>query len=304
MVRRWRWRSRPKCSRICWWNWWCTGPYAGGGNGANSFEHPTATQPATFSTGTYATGGGGGSNSAFEGGSGGSGIVVVRYEIGSSQSGSAKATGGSISYFGGKTIHTFTNSGDFNVTTGPLSVEYLVVGGGGGGASAAGGGGAGAYRTATGLTVNPGPNSVVVAAGGGGSNNQTISSTPGGDSSFTASSTITSNGGGGASNYTPGTPSDLELVQVFMDLIVLVMDLVVEVLKDGFRIATNGGAGGTYGNNGGGTPSGPPHNGAGGGGSGGAGGSENHKVETVVLAQERLLHLEIQNLPLHQMVED
>jgi hypothetical protein len=97
---------------------------------------------------------------------------------------------------------------------------------------------------------------------------------------------------------------DLELVQVFMDLIVLVMDLVAEVLKDGLElqrmvvlaelteimeeahpldphimvlevedlvvlVA-----------------------------------QENHKVETVVLAQERLLHLEIQNLPLDQMVED
>tara|TARA_B100002019_G_C21058227_1_gene492781 strand:+ start:81 stop:419 length:339 start_codon:yes stop_codon:yes gene_type:complete len=31
---------------------------------------------------------------------------------------------------------------------------------------------------------------------------------------------------------------------------------------------------------------------------------ENHKVETVVLAQELLLHLEIQYLPLDQMVED
>ena len=42
------------------------------------------------------------------GGAGGSGIVVVRYQIQATQSGTAKATGGSISYFGGKTIHTFT----------------------------------------------------------------------------------------------------------------------------------------------------------------------------------------------------
>tara|TARA_B100000085_G_scaffold206516_1_gene190204 strand:+ start:262 stop:600 length:339 start_codon:yes stop_codon:yes gene_type:complete len=97
---------------------------------------------------------------------------------------------------------------------------------------------------------------------------------------------------------------DLELVQVFMDLIVLVMDLVAEVLKDGLELqrmvvlaelteimeeahhldlrimvlAVEDLAVLVA--------------------------QENHKVGTVVLAQERLLHLEIQYLPLHQMVED
>ena len=40
---------------------------------------------------------------------GGSGIVVVRYQIASTSS--AKATGGAVSFYGGKTIHTFTSSG-------------------------------------------------------------------------------------------------------------------------------------------------------------------------------------------------
>ena len=35
---------------------------------------------------------------------GGSGIVVIRYELDES-SGTAKATGGEISFYGGKTIH-------------------------------------------------------------------------------------------------------------------------------------------------------------------------------------------------------
>jgi hypothetical protein len=35
------------------------------------------------------------------------GIVVVRYQIGQLTA-TAKATGGAISYYGGKTIHTFT----------------------------------------------------------------------------------------------------------------------------------------------------------------------------------------------------
>jgi hypothetical protein len=44
------------------------------------------------------------------GGAGGSGIVVLRY------SGSAKATGGTITTDGGFTVHTFTTSGTFNYT--------------------------------------------------------------------------------------------------------------------------------------------------------------------------------------------
>ena len=39
---------------------------------------------------------------------GGSGIVVVRYKIATTDT--AKATGGAISFYGGKTIHTFTQS--------------------------------------------------------------------------------------------------------------------------------------------------------------------------------------------------
>ena len=45
------------------------------------------------------------------------------------------ASGGAISFAGGKTIHTFETSGDFNNTTGsPLTnVEFLAIAGGGGG---------------------------------------------------------------------------------------------------------------------------------------------------------------------------
>ena len=53
------------------------------------------------------------------------------------------ATGGTITYSGGMTIHTFTSSGTFNVTSAPsgATVEALVIAGGGGGGSFAGGGG-------------------------------------------------------------------------------------------------------------------------------------------------------------------
>ena len=57
-----------------------------------------------------------------------------------SESGSAKATGGAISFYGGKTIHAFTlwySTSDWSQAT----VEYVVVGGGGAGVG--GGGGAG-----------------------------------------------------------------------------------------------------------------------------------------------------------------
>jgi hypothetical protein len=43
------------------------------------------------------------------------------------------ATGGTITTAAGKTIHTFTSSGTFEVTSGSGDVEYLVVAGGGGG---------------------------------------------------------------------------------------------------------------------------------------------------------------------------
>lgn len=46
------------------------------------------------------------------------------------------AVGGTVTESGGYTIHTFTSSGSFVLTsTGALSVEYLIVGGGGGGGS-------------------------------------------------------------------------------------------------------------------------------------------------------------------------
>jgi hypothetical protein len=57
---------------------------------------------------------------------------------GAEVAGPISATGGTVTTAGdGKTIHTFTASGTFTVTSGNGNVEYLVVAGGGGG----GGGG-------------------------------------------------------------------------------------------------------------------------------------------------------------------
>ena len=67
------------------------------------------------------------------GGGGGSGIVVVRYKI-AELGGTAKATGGSISFYNSKTIHTFTSSGTFTIPTSFNETIEYVIGAGGGGA--------------------------------------------------------------------------------------------------------------------------------------------------------------------------
>ena len=135
-----------------------SGGSGGGGAGVANSGNGTA--------GYYATGGGGGAARNGISGQGGSGIVVVRYQIGTVQT--AKATGGAISFYGGKTIHTFTGSGTFATTSdwSPQNVEYLVVGGGGSGAAAAGG--AGGYITNTNHPIGSHPVSVTVQVGAGG----------------------------------------------------------------------------------------------------------------------------------------
>ena len=145
------------------------GPYAGAGDGndGNPDVHPGQPASGSGGGGTNITG-----NSGY-GGVGGSGIVVVRYKIAST--GDAKATGGSVSFYGGKTIHTFTGSGSFVVPASfDETVEYVVVGGGGAGGGPStpgdsyygGGGGAGAYRKGTTPISTPQTISIQVGAGG------------------------------------------------------------------------------------------------------------------------------------------
>jgi hypothetical protein len=76
-------------------------------------------------------------------------LIDQFYFKGKDEWGRILATGGTITTAAGKTIHTFTSSGTFEVTGGSGDVEYLVVagGGGGGGADVGGGGGAGGFRT-------------------------------------------------------------------------------------------------------------------------------------------------------------
>jgi hypothetical protein len=215
--------------------------YAGGGGGGCGFE-PTAITPAVggiggggnggsktiISTdGLYSTGGGGGgggNGTSTLGGDGGSGIVVVRYPIGGSVA-TAKATGGAISYYNGRTIHTFTGSGTFTNTSGSsLSVEYVAIAGGGGGGtggSGVGGGGGGAGGVVTNIpgmmpatTPQPAvgtgaPNALTVTVGAGAAtvpSADNLSGNNGNDTTIAGPgpwSVTAYKGGGGGGNTAP-----------------------------------------------------------------------------------------------------
>ena len=203
--------------------------FAGGGAGIH-FSPGTGTggagggastnYPGNGGRGVDGTGGGG--SSGAQGGQGGSGIIIVRYQIGSVSD--AKATGGNISFHGGKTIHTFLSSGSFIVASSEIpSAEVVVVAGGGGGAGfggqgwgGSGGGGAG------GMLVHPGrpfaastTYPIAVGSGGVGGQGPGINNgrrgTDGTNSVLTDPSspgTITGNGGGGGGCQSNDVPSD------------------------------------------------------------------------------------------------
>ena len=163
--------------------------------------------------GTLGLGAGGGGGSAGpgygNGGNGGSGLCVVRY-VRSAAAGTAKATGGQITFTGTKTVHTFTASGAFTVTdAGLTSVEILAIAGGGGGGGGrnnnGGPGGAGAgggvydpSKTVS-NTGGPGGNGaypIAIGAGGQGgkgspSNGQQTAGSNGSDTTFTTGSSPT-----------------------------------------------------------------------------------------------------------------
>ena len=153
-----------------------TGGAGGGGSGGVS-----------GTSGIYSTGAGGGGGSGGDGGSGGSGIVVVRYQI-ASLTAAAKATGGAISFYSGKTIHTFLGSGTFTMPGSYPSTpaQVLVVAGGGSGGARHGGGGGGGglvhLPLANGTLANGTYN--VVVGGGGAATRGTAGGIQGSNSSF------------------------------------------------------------------------------------------------------------------------
>lgn len=129
------------------------------------------------------------------------------------QPGTAKATGGTITYDNfGRVIHTFTASGTFTPTTALTGVEYLVIAGGGGAANS-GAGGAGGYRSSASGERSGGGASAeatlslasgtgyTVTVGAGGNGGTGTSPTNGSDSVFGAITSV----GGGAGRYISGS---------------------------------------------------------------------------------------------------
>ena len=189
-------------------------PGPGGGGGGNN--------PGNARSGTASTGGGGGGDGTGQtgsgqvGGGGGSGIVVMRYQIGTLNTSGIKASGGAISFYNGKTIHTFVASGDFTTNAGfNETVEYVIVGGGGSGGTAgpnsygAGGGGAGQMLVGSGPVSTPSstPHAVLIGSGGNYSSNTGIRGGIGVQSSvaFPNGTKYGNGGAGGGSNDLGGS---------------------------------------------------------------------------------------------------
>ena len=116
------------------------------------------------------------------------GIVIgLRQKRTSGSNVSITATGGTITYSGGRTIHTFTRSGTFTVLTAPsgATVEALVVaGGGGGGNYAGGGGGAGGLLYTAAKSIDVTAYAITVGSGGAKPTSNTGGNTNGNDSVF------------------------------------------------------------------------------------------------------------------------
>ena len=101
------------------------GPGAGGGGGGTPGDGGTGGGgPNPLGVGgLVATGGGGGgvrgtNSQPSENAAGGAGIVVLRYQIAQLTNPYAKASGGVVSTYNGKVIHTFYQSGTFTVNPG------------------------------------------------------------------------------------------------------------------------------------------------------------------------------------------
>ena len=116
------------------------------------------------------------------------------------------ASGGTKTTSGSKTIHTFTSSGTFTVTSNSANVRALIVGGGGsgggqGGNDGSGGGGGGLVRFVTAIPVSPSPGSYPIVIGSGGASRGP--GTNGGDGGSSSAFGNTSPGGGGGGSESP-----------------------------------------------------------------------------------------------------
>lgn len=99
------------------------GGTGGGGNGGRNNNGNNIVQPTAGASNTGGGGGGGGteSGSNMNAGVGGSGVAIIQY-----LTGTMTATGGVVTISGDYTIHTFTTSGNFEVTSVTYQSLYYV----------------------------------------------------------------------------------------------------------------------------------------------------------------------------------
>ena len=110
------------------------------------------------------------------------------------------ATGGTITQSGGRTFHTFTSDGTFQILTSVGTVEVALVGAGGGGGSYSGGGGGGGNAVVVTSALAVGSYTVTIGVGGAGGTTGAPGSA-GGQSRFSATGiNIRALGGGGGAS--------------------------------------------------------------------------------------------------------
>jgi len=105
-----------------------------------------------------------------------------------------EASGGSVSTYSNKKVHTFTSSNNISFNKSGTVDMLIIAGGGAGGYRHGGGGGAGGYRYITGINVSAGSYSIVIGAGGSGG-------THGNSGSDSSALGYTSIGGGGGGSW-------------------------------------------------------------------------------------------------------
>jgi len=179
-----------------------SGGLGGGGNGGSELG-------SVGSNGTDGTGfgaGGGGGTYSFNGGKGGSGIVIIRYLVGTIPSTNLLTSEPTvISPVMTETVRSFAHSGGtesqttHTITVGQNTMcDILIVGGGGGGGfHTGGGGGAGGYYFQTNTIIASGTYIINVGKGGNGSANNNARGSNGNDTTFNG---ITAKGGGGGAS--------------------------------------------------------------------------------------------------------
>jgi hypothetical protein len=113
------------------------------------------------------------------------------------------ATGGTITQSGGRTIHTFTADGTFDLLVAVGTVEVMVIGGGGGGGGVSGGGGGAGNMVVVESTLAVDDYTITIGAGGAGGDALT-SGGAGTQSRFTNGGSINIRGLGGGGGSTDG----------------------------------------------------------------------------------------------------